>query len=160
MLTLVCKDQTKNYKDLENAVWTIFKSMTFAFTVILKSVAVDVPDGQGLILVPNAAQDIISIYANFNFITEHLGEGAGKQAYQETLTNAVAYLIHEDNQCQLNRLLSLAFKEYGKAKNRQDLLQNKLLITLCCSSLCLHVRQNSSSRATVACETISLDVLL
>ncbi|KAI9252734.1 hypothetical protein EDC94DRAFT_525562 [Helicostylum pulchrum] len=37
-------DEEKNYKGLENAVWTIFKSMTFAFTVILKSVAVDVPD--------------------------------------------------------------------------------------------------------------------
>lgn len=107
-------DQSKNYKQLENSVWTMFKSMTFAFTVILKSIAVDVPDGQGLVLIPNAAQDIISIYANFNFITEHLGEGAGRQAYQETLTNAVAYLIHEDNRCQLNRLLSLAFKEYGK----------------------------------------------
>lgn len=107
-------DEEKNYKDLENAVWTIFKSMTFAFTVILKSVAVDVPDGQGLIQIPNAAQDIISIYSNLNFITEHLGEGAGRQAYQETLTNAVAYLLHTDNRCQLNKLLSLAFKEYGK----------------------------------------------
>lgn len=90
--------------------------MTFAFTVILKSVAVDVPDGQGLIQIPNAAQDIISIYANLNFITEHLGEGAGRQAYQETLTNAVAYLLHADNHCLLNKLLSLAFKEYGKKK--------------------------------------------
>ncbi|CAO3622300.1 unnamed protein product [Mucor hiemalis] len=113
-------EQTKNYKDLQNVVWTIFKSMTFAFTVILKSVAVDVPDGKGLVLLPNAAQDIISIYANFNFITEHLGEGAGKQAYQETLTNAVAYLIHEDNHCQLNRLLSLAFKEYAPAAYTSD----------------------------------------
>ena len=96
--------------------WTVFKSMSFAFTVILKSVAVDVPDGQGLILVPHTAQDIIAIYANFHFITEHLGEGAGRQAYQETLTNAVAYLMHEDNVCQLNKLLSLAFKEYGMLK--------------------------------------------
>lgn len=87
--------------------------MTFSFTVILKSVAVDVQDGKGLIQVPNAAQDIISIYANFNFITEHLGDGPGRQAYQETLTNAVAYLLHKDNHCQLNKLLSMAFKEYG-----------------------------------------------
>jgi hypothetical protein len=108
------QEETKNFEDLENVVWTIFKSMTFAFTVILKSVAVDIPDGKGLIQVPNAAQDIISIYANFNFITEHLGDGAGRQAYQDTLTNAVAYLLHEDNQCELNKLLSLAFKEYGK----------------------------------------------
>lgn len=106
-------EETKNFKELENAVWTVFKSMTFAFTVILKAVAVDIPDGKGLIQVPHAAQDIISVYANFNFITEHLGEGAGRQAYQDTLTNAVAYLLHDDNQCELNRLLSLAFKEYG-----------------------------------------------
>lgn len=83
-------------------------------TVILKSIAVDVPNGEGLMQLPHAAQDIISIYANLNFITEHLGEGAGRQAYQETLTNAVAYLLHDDNHCQLNKLLSLAFKEYGK----------------------------------------------
>ena len=108
------QEETKNFEDLENVVWTIFKSMTFAFTVILKSIAVDIPDGKGLIQVPNAAQDIISIYANFNFITEYLGDGAGRQAYQDTLTNAVAYLLHEDNQCELNKLLSLAFKEYGK----------------------------------------------
>lgn len=110
------KDESKNYKDLEKVIWTLFKSMAFSFTVILKSVAVDVSDGQGLIQVSNAAQDIISIYANFNFITEHLGEGAGRQSYQETLTNAVAYLLHKDNHCQLNKLLSLAFKEFGNAK--------------------------------------------
>lgn len=108
-------EQEKNYKQLENVIWTYFKSLTFAFTVILKSVAVDVPDGQGLMQVPHAAQDIISIYANLHFIAEHLGEGLGRQAYQETLTNAVAYLLHEDNRCQLNRLLLLAFKEYGKS---------------------------------------------
>ncbi|KAG1115966.1 hypothetical protein G6F42_013814 [Rhizopus arrhizus] len=113
-------EETKNYKELENAVWTVFKSMTFAFTVILKAVAVDVPDGKGLIQVPHAAQDIISVYANFNFITEHLGEGAGRQAYQDTLTNAVAYLLHDNNQCELNKLLSLAFKEYAPAKFVHD----------------------------------------
>ncbi|KAF1797372.1 hypothetical protein V8B55DRAFT_1516668 [Mucor lusitanicus] len=113
-------EETKNFKELENAVWTVFKSMTFAFTVILKAVAVDIPDGKGLIQVPHAAQDIISVYANFNFITEHLGEGAGRQAYQDTLTNAVAYLLHDDNQCELNRLLSLAFKEYAPSKFVHD----------------------------------------
>ncbi|KAI8646413.1 hypothetical protein BD408DRAFT_410188 [Parasitella parasitica] len=110
------QDETKNFKDIENAVWTVFKSMTFAFTVVLKAVAVDIPDGKGLIQVPNAAQDIISVYANFHFITEHLREGAGREAYQDTLTNAVAYLLHDDNQCELNRLLSLAFKEYAPSK--------------------------------------------
>ncbi|KAG2205621.1 hypothetical protein INT46_003448 [Mucor plumbeus] len=114
------QEETKNFEDLENVVWTIFKSMTFAFTVILKSIAVDIPDGKGLIQVPNAAQDIISIYANFNFITEYLGDGAGRQAYQDTLTNAVAYLLHEDNQCELNKLLSLAFKEYAPSKFVHD----------------------------------------
>lgn len=118
--------------------------MTFAFTVILKSVAVDVPDGQGLVLVPNAAQDIISIYANLNFITEHLGEGAGRQAYQETLTNAVAYLIHEDNRCQLNRLLSLAFKEYGKIMFSLYTEKKKRSLTiLSYSTTYLHSRYNS-----------------
>ncbi|KAI9487541.1 MAG: hypothetical protein EXX96DRAFT_553687 [Benjaminiella poitrasii] len=110
------QEESKNFKDLEAAIWVLFKSMAFAFTVILKSIAVDIPDGQGLVLIPNAAQDIISIYANINFITEHLGEGAGRQAYQETLTNAVAYLLYTDNHCQLNRSLSLAFKEYASSK--------------------------------------------
>ncbi|GAA5795193.1 hypothetical protein HPULCUR_000547 [Helicostylum pulchrum] len=123
-------DEEKNYKDLENAVWTIFKSMTFAFTVILKSVAVDVPDGQGLIQIPNAAQDIISIYSNLNFITEHLGEGAGRQAYQETLTNAVAYLLHTDNRCQLNKLLSLAFKEYASPAFVKDDIPSVELLSI------------------------------
>jgi hypothetical protein len=106
-------DETKNHKELENTVWTILKSMAFSFTVLLKSVAVDIPNGKGLVTTPHAAQDIISIYANLNFINENLGEGAGRQAYQDTLTNAVAYLLHDDNKCQLNTLLSLAFKEYG-----------------------------------------------
>lgn len=106
--------EQKNHKELEASVWTVFKSMAFSFTVLLKSVAVDIPYGKGLVTVPHAAQDIISVYANLNFINEHLGEGAGRQAYQDTLTNAVAYLLHDDNKCQLNRLLSLAFKEYGK----------------------------------------------
>jgi hypothetical protein len=26
----------------------------------------------------------------------------------------VAYLLHKDHQCQLDRFISLAFKEYGK----------------------------------------------
>jgi hypothetical protein len=107
-------EESKNYTELEKAVWTIFKSLTFAMTVILKAVAVDIPDGKGLVEVSHAAQDIIAIYANLNYITEHLGDGAGRQAYQDTLTNAVAYLLHQDNQCELNKLLSLAFKEYGK----------------------------------------------
>ncbi|KAI8083230.1 uncharacterized protein B0P05DRAFT_570584 [Gilbertella persicaria] len=106
-------EESKNYKDLENAVWTYFKSFAFANTVVLKAVAVD---GQGLIQIPNAAQHTISIYSNLNFITQHLGEGAGRQAYQETLTNAVGYLLLEDHRCQLNRLLSLAFKEYAPSQ--------------------------------------------
>ncbi|KAI7900459.1 uncharacterized protein BX663DRAFT_517699 [Cokeromyces recurvatus] len=109
-------EESKNKENLEAAIWTLFKSILFAFTVILKSIAVDIPIGQGFSMVSNAAQDIISTYANLNFITEHLGEGAGRQAYQETLTNAVAYLLHEDNHCQLNKLLSSAFKEYAPSQ--------------------------------------------
>lgn len=59
------------------------------------------------------AQSIISIYGNLNFINEKLGSANGFQAYQETLTNSVAYLKHDDNNCQLNKLISLAFREYG-----------------------------------------------
>lgn len=106
--------------------WTLFKSMMFSFTVILKSVAVDT---EGLVGVPHAAQDIIAIYANLNYMTEHLGEGVGRQAFQETLTNAVAYLLHDP--CQLNRLLSNAFKEFGillKKKKRKSTRETKTFI--------------------------------
>lgn len=113
-------EKSKNSKELESAAWTVLKSMAFSFTVLLKAIAVDVPFGKGLVAIPHAAQDIVSIYANLNFINEHLAEGAGRQAYQDTLTNAVAYLLHEDNRCQLNRLLTLAFKEYGKFRDRRN----------------------------------------
>lgn len=62
----------------------------------------------------HVAQDILAVYANFQFITDHLGSGSGFKAYQDTLTNAVAYLTHEDGVCQLNMLLSNAYREYGK----------------------------------------------
>ena len=106
--------------------------MLFAFTAILKAVAVDIPNGEGLVNVKHAgtssfewrypiletdfilvAQDILAVYANFQFITDHLGSGSGFKAYQDTLTNAVAYLTHEDGVCQLNMLLSTAYREYG-----------------------------------------------
>lgn len=62
----------------------------------------------------HVAQDILAVYANFQFITDHIGSGSGFKAYQDTLTNAVAYLTHEDGVCQLNMLLSNAYREYGK----------------------------------------------
>lgn len=61
-----------------------------------------------------AAQDIVSCFANFHFITDRLGSGSGFTAYQETLTNAVAYLLHDENTCQLNQMLSKVYREYGK----------------------------------------------
>ncbi|CAO3658000.1 unnamed protein product [Rhizopus stolonifer] len=109
-----------NYKDLETCAWTLLKSTLFSFTVILKAVAVDVPNGQGLVEVPHAAQDIISIFANLNFISQHLPQGAGLQAYQDTLTNTVAYLLQKENRCMLNRLISVAFKEYGHSSYIKD----------------------------------------
>lgn len=95
-------------------VWTYLKSLLFSTTVILKAVAVDIPNGQGLVALPHVAQDIISINANLYFITQHLEDGAGRQAYQDTLTNAVAYLMQSESHCRLNKLLSLAFRDYGK----------------------------------------------
>ncbi|KAI8060355.1 hypothetical protein BC940DRAFT_312158 [Gongronella butleri] len=100
-------------KEIDAKVWPILKTLVFSLTAVLKAIAVDVLDGQGLIDVPHAAQGIVSVYANVNFISERLGLGNGFQAYQDTLTNAVAYLKHKENACQLNRLTSLAFKEYG-----------------------------------------------
>ncbi|KAI8885472.1 hypothetical protein K501DRAFT_245947 [Backusella circina FSU 941] len=104
-----------NKQQLDHAAaWTYLKAISFSFTVLLKSIAVDIPDGRGLVVIPHAAQDIISIYGNLHFITEQVeGGGAGVEAYQDTLTNAVAYLLHKDHQCQLDRFISLAFKEYG-----------------------------------------------
>ncbi|KAG0170004.1 hypothetical protein DFQ30_002992 [Apophysomyces sp. BC1015] len=91
-------DAKKTYKDLDTAVWSLFKTMIFAFTAILKAVAVDVPGGQGLLGVNHA---------------ERFGSGTGFTAYQDTLTNSVAYLTHNQNTCQLNKLLSLAYREYA-----------------------------------------------
>ncbi|ORZ05842.1 hypothetical protein BCR42DRAFT_427873 [Absidia repens] len=113
-------DEQKLYNNVESNMWAIFKTMVFAYTAILKSVAVDVADGQGLIQVPHAVQGILSIYANLNFINEKLGSANGFQAYQETLTNSVAYLKHDDNKCQLNKLMSLAFREYGSNSYTSD----------------------------------------
>jgi hypothetical protein len=113
-------DHHQLYNRVENkqlgdaAAWTYLKTVSFSFTVLLKSIAVDIADGRGLVLIPNAAQDIISIYGNLHFITEQVEGGAGVEAYQDTLTNSVAYLLHKDHQCQLDRFMSLAFKEYGK----------------------------------------------
>jgi hypothetical protein len=109
------------YKQIEEHAWTFLKSVLFSFTVILKSIAVDIPNGQGLVEIPNAAQDTLSIFANLHFITHHLGQGAGRQAYQDTLTNVVAYLLQPDHQCQLNRLLSSAFKEYSQPLYTNDI---------------------------------------
>ncbi|CAO3617403.1 unnamed protein product [Cunninghamella echinulata] len=110
----------KVQQDIETNIWSIFKTLIFAYTAILKAVAVDVLEGQGLIDVPHAAQSILSIYGNLNFINEKLGSANGFQAYQETLTNSVAYLKHDDNNCQLNKLISLAFREYGTNKFTHD----------------------------------------
>ncbi|CAO3625664.1 unnamed protein product [Cunninghamella blakesleeana] len=110
----------KIQQEIDSNIWAIFKTFIFAYTAILKAVAVDVLSGQGLIDVPNAAQSILSIYGNLNFINERLGSANGFQAYQETLTNSVAYLKHEENSCQLNKLISLAFREYGINKFTTD----------------------------------------
>ncbi|KAG0745993.1 hypothetical protein G6F57_008853 [Rhizopus arrhizus] len=123
-------EENSNYKDLETGAWTLLKSVLFSFTVILKSVAVDVPNGQGLVEVPHAAQDIISIFANLHFIAQHLGQGAGLQAYQDTLTNTVAYLLHKENQCQLNKLMSVAFKEYAHAVYTKDTTNTVELLSI------------------------------
>lgn len=90
----------------------------------------DVPNGQGLVEVPHAAQDIISIFANLHFIAQHLGQGAGLQAYQDTLTNTVAYLLHKENQCQLNKLMSVAFKEYAHAVYTKDTTNTVELLSI------------------------------
>ncbi|KAI8332634.1 hypothetical protein BC941DRAFT_436113 [Chlamydoabsidia padenii] len=113
-------DELKAYKNIESNMWSIFKTMVFAYTAILKAVAVDVADGFGLIKVPNTAQGILSIYANLNFINEKLGSANGFQAYQDTLANSVAYLKHDDNKCQLNKFMSLSFREYGSNSYTYD----------------------------------------
>ncbi|KAI9027343.1 hypothetical protein CLU79DRAFT_741460 [Phycomyces nitens] len=99
-------------KELSTAVWSFFKTLLFATTVIFKAVAVDYPNGEGLVLVPGAAQNSIYLYANLHFITEHLGTSTGFQAYQDTLTNTVSYLTHKDNVCKLNHVLKNGYKEY------------------------------------------------
>ncbi|KAI8985907.1 hypothetical protein BDB01DRAFT_786808 [Pilobolus umbonatus] len=123
-------EENVNYKKLEGEAWTVLKSMAFGFTVILKSIAVDVSDGQGLIQLPHAVQDILSIYANLNFIVEHFGEGAARQAYQDILTNSVAFLLLEDNHCQLNKFLSTAFKEYASSNFVYDRVDSVELLSM------------------------------
>ncbi|KAI9279631.1 hypothetical protein BY458DRAFT_487868 [Sporodiniella umbellata] len=112
--------ENANYQDLETEAWTLLKSILFSFTVILKAVAVDVPNGQGLVDIPDSAQNVISIFANLNFISQHLPQGAGLQAYQDTLTNTVAYLLQKENECKLNRLMSTAFREYAGSFYTKD----------------------------------------
>ncbi|OBZ82587.1 hypothetical protein A0J61_09363 [Choanephora cucurbitarum] len=102
----------------DKVIWTYFKSFWFSSTVLLKSVAVDIPNGQGLVDLPDAAQDILAIYANLHFMTQFVEEGAGRQAYQDTLMNAVAYLMLPEHHCQLNKFVSMGFKEYAIAKER------------------------------------------
>ncbi|KAI8982120.1 hypothetical protein BDF20DRAFT_865035 [Mycotypha africana] len=123
-------NDTDIMKQIDNSVWTILKSLLFSFTVILKSVAVDVPNGEGLIRVKHAAQDIVSIYANLNFVTEHLPEGQGRQAYEDIMTNAVAYLLNKENSCELNRLISLAFKDYATQKYLPDNTESYELLSM------------------------------
>ncbi|KAG2224556.1 hypothetical protein INT45_004401 [Circinella minor] len=113
-------ESKKIMSELDTVIWLIFKTMLFSFTAILKAIAVDIPDGKGLVNVQYAAQDIISIFANFHFITDHLGSGSGFKAYQDTITNAVAYLMHDDNACQLNNLISTAYQEYAPSKFTTD----------------------------------------
>ncbi|KAL0094080.1 hypothetical protein F4703DRAFT_1924801 [Phycomyces blakesleeanus] len=103
-------------KDLNTSIWSFFKTLLFATTVIFKAVAVDYPNGEGLVLVSGAAQNAINLYANLHFITEHLGTNTGFQAYQDTLTNAVSYLTHEDNVCKLNYVLKNAYKDYAPSQ--------------------------------------------
>lgn len=102
-------------KELDAAVWLIFKTILFSFTAILKSVAVDTPNGKGLVAVRDAAENIVSVYANLHFITERLGSF---KAYQDNLTNAVAYLTQEKKK--LNNLISQAYKEYGMQMHALD----------------------------------------
>ncbi|KAI9262357.1 hypothetical protein BDA99DRAFT_510987 [Phascolomyces articulosus] len=113
-------ESKKIMSEIDTAVWLVFKTMLFSFTAILKSVAVDIPDLKGLVNVQYAAQDIVSIFANFQFITDHLGSGSGFKAYQDTITNAVAFLMHDDNACQLNKLISTAYREYAPSQFTMD----------------------------------------
>ncbi|ORZ01546.1 hypothetical protein BCR43DRAFT_522379 [Syncephalastrum racemosum] len=122
-------EEKKVFKELENVMLSIFKTMIFAFTAILKAVAFDIPDGEGLERTKGAAQDIITVFANFQFITDRLGSGTGFQAYQDTLTNAVAYLMQEDHHCELNHLLSTAYREYAAPKYTTDSTPTTSLLT-------------------------------
>lgn len=58
-------EDKKAQQDIETNIWSIFKTLIFAYTAILKAVAVDVLEGQGLIDVPHAGNDlyIILIFA-------------------------------------------------------------------------------------------------
>lgn len=48
--------QKKIFSELSKIVWTVFKTMLFAFTAILKAVAVDIPSGEGLVNVKHAGR--------------------------------------------------------------------------------------------------------
>ncbi|KAI8330404.1 hypothetical protein EDC96DRAFT_452165 [Choanephora cucurbitarum] len=97
----------KGHDSQDKAIWTYFKSFWFSSTVLLKSVAVDIPNGQGLLDLPDAAQDILSIYANLHFMTQYVEEGVAmsqsisktKQARLIFLTDLVEQVIkHVDDQ--------------------------------------------------------------
>lgn len=48
--------EKKTFNELSKIVWTVFKTMLFAFTAILKAVAVDIPNGEGLVNVKHAGR--------------------------------------------------------------------------------------------------------
>lgn len=48
--------EKKTFSELSKIVWTVFKTMLFAFTAILKAVAVDIPNGEGLVNVKHAGR--------------------------------------------------------------------------------------------------------
>ncbi|KAI7872952.1 hypothetical protein BDF14DRAFT_51846 [Spinellus fusiger] len=102
-------------KTLDTAIWTLFKTLLFSCTAIVKQVTTDPPKGEGFLLIPEAAPMTVSLYANLHFITEHLGTSEGFQAYQDVLKSTVAFLTYKDNVPEFNCLFNTAYMPYVPA---------------------------------------------
>lgn len=46
----------KQFKEVTDAAWSVLKSMLFAYTAIFKAMAVDLPNGKGLVEVEYAGK--------------------------------------------------------------------------------------------------------
>ncbi|KAI9498499.1 hypothetical protein BDB00DRAFT_754847 [Zychaea mexicana] len=123
-LSVTQKDVDHLAEIAEGAVYKDIGRISRAIAAVITAGLEHASDGSMANMVQSSIDRLVgfsyNVFVDWDRFTANNPDSAMDTAYQDTITNAVAYLMHDDNTCQLNKLILRAYREYAPAQFTTD----------------------------------------